>query len=137
MNAGNSKFEDSGIGPILSPFMNKEKVTNFCNEFNSLSKAYKKNLPLRVFFCLFFDNSFFFIIKGINISFLLKLILNLDQFHIQKNEVLILDFYLLLFLKCNLIDYKKKEFFNKHYFLSLFSTINSLKNIVIKNEFNT
>ncbi|EPS73342.1 hypothetical protein M569_01427, partial [Genlisea aurea] len=66
------------IGPVLSPFMNKEKVTNFCNEFNKLSKNYKNNLPLRVLLCLFFDNTFFFLIKGINASLVLKLILNIE-----------------------------------------------------------
>ena len=60
MNACVSRFEDSGIGPILSPFMNKEKVNSFCTEFNNQSKNYKSGLPLRVQLCLFVDNSFFF-----------------------------------------------------------------------------
>jgi len=60
LNACSSRFEDSGIGPILSPFMNKEKVNSFCNDFNNQSKNYKSGLSLRVQLCLFTDNSFFF-----------------------------------------------------------------------------
>jgi len=61
MNSCTSRFEDPGIGPILSPFMNKEKVNSFCSEFNNQSKIYKSGLPIRVRLCLFIDNSFFFI----------------------------------------------------------------------------
>jgi hypothetical protein len=129
-----SRFEDSGIGPILSPFMNKEKVNSFCTEFNNQSKNYKSGLPLRVQLCLFIDNSFFFYIKGVNFSSLLKLVLNVDRFnYIKKNEIDLFDFFLLCILKNNFFSHKKK-IYNKIFFLSLINSLNSMKFLIIKNE---
>lgn len=128
-----ARFEDSGVGPILSPFMNKEKVTNFCNDFNNFSKKYKSGLPLRVYLCLFSDNSFFFYVKGVSFSLLLKLILNLERFN-SCQELDLFDFFLLLFLNNNLIADKNK-IYNKIYFFSLINFLNSTKNLIVKNEF--
>lgn len=136
LNACASKFEDSGVGPILSPFMNKEKVNSFCNEFNAQSKSYKIGLPLRVQLCLFIDNSFFFFIKGANFSSLLKLILNVERFvYTKKNEISIFDFFFLCILKNNFFLHKKK-LYDKFFFLSLINSLNSMKNLIIKNEIN-
>lgn len=136
MNACSSRFEDSGIGPILSPFMNKEKVNSFCIEFNNQSKAYKSGLPLRVQLCLFIDNSFFFFIKGANFSSLLKLVLNIEKFNYnKKSEINIFDFFLLCILKNNFFFHKKKVY-DRFFFFSLINSLNSIKALVIKNESN-
>lgn len=134
LNACVSRFEDSGIGPILSPFMNKEKVNSFCSEFNNKSKIYKSGLPLRVQLCLFIDNSFFFFIKGANFSSLLKLVLSVDRFsYSKKNEISIFDFFFLCILKNNFFSHKKK-IYDKVFFLSLINSLNSMNFLVIKNE---
>jgi len=136
LNACSSRFEDSGVGPILSPFMNKEKVNSFCTEFNNQSKVYKNGLPLRVQLCLFVDNSFFFFIRGANFSSLLKLVLNVERFNYnKKNEIGILDFFFLCILKNNFFLHKKK-LYEKAYFFSLINSLNSMKFLIVKNESN-
>lgn len=136
LNACISRFEDQGVGPILSPFMNKEKVNSFCTEFNNQSKIYKSGLPLRIQLCLFIDNSFFFFIKGANFSSLLKLVLNVDRFsYDKKNEISIFDFFYLCILKNNFFLHKK-HINEKVFFLSLVNSLNSMKFLVIKNESN-
>lgn len=134
LSACAARFEDTGVGPILSPFMNKEKVNSFCNEFNLSSKKYKSGLPLRVYLCLFVDNSFFFFIKGVSFFLLLKLILNLERF-ISCQQLDLFDFFLLLFLNTNLILNKdKNKIFDKIYFFSLINILNSTKSLIITNE---
>lgn len=134
LNSCASRFEDSGVGPILSPFMNKEKVNSFCNEFNNQSKIYKIGLPLRVRLCLFIDNSFFFFIKGVSFSLLLKLVLNVDRlYYDKKNEMNIFDFFFLCILKNNFILHNK-NLYEKFFFLSLINSLNSMKNLILKNE---
>lgn len=134
LNACIARFEDSGVGPILSPFMNKEKVNSFCTEFNNQSKIYKSGLPIRVQLCVFTDNSFFFYIKGANFSYLLKLALNVDRFNYNlKHELNILDFFFLCLLKNNLFLHKKK-FYEKNFFFSLINALNSTKYLLLKNE---
>lgn len=134
LNSCISRFEDPGIGPILSPFMNKEKVNSFCNEFNNQSKIYKSGLPVRVQLCLFVDNSFFFFIKGVNFSSLLKLVLNVERFNYNnRNEINLFDFFFLCILKNNFLLHKKK-LYNKFFFFSLINSLNSMKFLIVKNE---
>jgi len=117
----------------LSPFMNKEKVNSFCNDFNNQSKNYKTGLPIRVHLCLFNDNSFFFIIKGVSFSSLLKLILNVERFNYNKmNEINILDFFFICILKNNL--FLNKKIYNKVFFLSLINSLNAMNFLILKNE---
>lgn len=134
MNSCISRFEDSGIGPILSPFMNKEKVNSFCSEFNNQSKIYKSGLPVRVRLCLFMDNSFFFFIKGASFSSLLKLVLNIDRFNYdKKNEIGIFEFFFLCILKNNFLLHKRK-IYEKSFFYSLINSLNSMSFLTLKNE---
>jgi ribosomal protein L11 len=136
LNACSSRFEDSGIGPILSPFINKEKVNSFCSDFNNQSKNYKSGLSLRVQLCLFTDNSFFFLIKGVKFSSLLKLALNVERFNYNKiNEIGIIDFFFLGILKNNFF-LEKKKLYDKFFFLSLINSLNALNFLVLKNESN-
>lgn len=134
LNACISRFEDSGVGPILSPFLNKDKVNSFCNEFNAQSKVYKSSLPIRVNLCVFMDNSFFFFIKGVSFSSLLKLVLNIDRFSYDKlTEINIFDFFFLCLLNKNLI-LNKKKIFNKASFLTLVNFLNSTQFLILKND---
>jgi len=134
LNSCVARFEDSGVGPILSPFINKEKVNSFCSEFNSQSKIYKSGLPLRVNLCLFFDNSFFFFIKGVSFSFILKVVLSIDRLIFGKNfEIGLVDLFLLCILKSN-IFFNKKKIYDKIFFYSILCSLNSIKTLIIKNE---
>ena len=74
----NAVFEDQGIGPILSPFLTRDKINIFCSEFNNISKSYINEFKLSVIFFINLDNSFFFVIKGPRLSELLKIILNTE-----------------------------------------------------------
>jgi len=134
LNACVSRFEDSGVGPILSPFINKEKVNSFCSEFNSQSKIYRSGLPLRVNLCLFADNSFFFVIKGASFSSLLKIVLSADRLDFDKNnEINLIDLFFLCILKNNFI-LNKKKIYDKFFFYSILNSLNSIKTLIIKNE---
>jgi len=134
LNACISRFEDSGVGPILSPFINKEKINSFCSEFNLKSKIYKSGFPLRVNFCLFFDNSFFFFIKGVSFSSLLKIVLSINGIlSNRKFKITLVDLFFLCALKGNFFN-KGKKINDKFFFYSILCSLNSVKNLVIKNE---
>jgi hypothetical protein len=57
-------FENQAIGPILSPYISKDKINNFCTEFNTVSIIYKYSLLLHIKLILFVDNSFFLLLKA-------------------------------------------------------------------------
>lgn len=129
-------FEDQGIGPILSPFLPRDKINFFCNEFNNISKNYINELKLSVIFFLNLDNSFFFIIKGPRLSELLKLILNINSLYNISNDnfIYLTEFFDLVFFKYSFF------FFNVNYnnFLLkkfMISSLFSLKKIILKNEY--
>jgi ribosomal protein L11 len=135
INAGNALFEDPTIGPILSPFLTRDKITIFCNDFNNFSKIYLNDIKLSVIFFLNIDNSFFYIIKGPRFSELLKLILNINSLSLilENNFILLTELYDLIFFKYSF--FCSKFFFNsfllKRFFLdSLFS----IKNLIIIND---
>ena len=133
LNACISRFEDSGVGPILSPFINKEKINSFCSEFNIKSKLYKSGLPLRVNFCLFFDNSFFFFIKGVNFSSLLKIVLSINGIlSNRKFKITLVDLFFVCILKNNFFAVGKKVN-DRIFFYSILCSLNSVKNLVVKN----
>lgn len=61
IEANSAAFEHPSIGPNLSPFIDKLKITQFCNEFNNLTKIYFST-EIKIFVKLFLrhDKSFFF-----------------------------------------------------------------------------
>ncbi|MGX7589100.1 uL11 family ribosomal protein [Candidatus Vidania fulgoroideorum] len=54
-------------------------IMNFCNEFNKVSKIYKKNSLLSVRIKILTDKSYKFIVKSPTTSYLLKEMLNLKK----------------------------------------------------------
>lgn len=128
-------FEDPTIGPILSPFLTRDKITNFCNDFNNFSKVYLSDIKLSVIFFLNIDNSFFYIIKGPRFSELLKLIINVESLlNISENNFIILtEIYDLIYFKFSFfcLNVFFNSFLLKRFFLdSLFS----IKNLIIIND---
>ena len=103
INAEEAIFENLSIGPNLSPFMNKDKITQFCNEFNHLTNIFiSKDIPIFVKLYLYTDNSFFFIIKGPSFSFLLKILFNitsLSDLLWSNNKISIKELYDIVILK--------------------------------------
>lgn len=138
LNACVARFEDSGIGPILSPFMNKEKINSFCSDFNTNSKQYKSGLPIRVNLCLFFDNTFFFFIKGVGFSSLLKIVTSTEKISFNRNiEINLMDLFFLCILKNNFL-FDKKKINHRLTFYSILNSLSSIKSLNLKNEvYNT
>lgn len=132
----NAVFEDQGIGPILSPFLTRDKINIFCSEFNNISKSYINEFKLSVIFFINLDNSFFFVIKGPRLSELLKIILNINSLYNISNDnfLYLTEFFDLLFFKYFffILNVRYNDFLLKKYMInSLFS----LKNLIIKNEY--
>jgi len=59
-----AKFEDSGIGPVLSPYMQRDKILSLCNFINDLTKSMTDTLYVSVNVIFFIDNTFQCFIKG-------------------------------------------------------------------------
>jgi ribosomal protein L11 len=137
INAGNASFEDLTIGPILSPFLTRDKIIIFCNDFNNFSKIYLNDIKLSVIFFLNVDNSFFFIVKGPRFSQLLKFILNINSLSIMSNDnfIFLTELYDLIFFKYSF--FSSILFFNsfllKRFFLDILYSIKKL--IVVNDEF--
>lgn len=72
MASGAAKFEVSTIGPVLSPFTNRDTIKLFCDAFNQETKLLKPNLDLFVTLYLNYDHTFFFVIKGLRAVQLLQ-----------------------------------------------------------------
>lgn len=129
-------FEDQSIGPILSPFITRDKINNFCNDFNNISKIYITDLKLSVIFYLNFDNTFFFVIKGPRLSEVIKLILNINSLYkITSSDFLFLsEFFDLVFFKY-FFFFKNLRYNNFILKRFLINSLFSIKNINIKNEY--
>ena len=125
-------FEDPTIGPNLSPYMARDKIKLFCEELNKKSNMLKSGLKILVRLYLFDDKSFFFTIKGVPFSLLLKLLLNLkfNQFSQISKSISIYEAFDLLYIK-NI--YNNKFLFYDSLFLKnqLINNIYSIKNLII------
>lgn len=125
-------FENQSIGPVLSPYIMKDKINSFCVEFNKVSDIYKYALLLHVKLILFFDNTFFFIIKGPALSVLLKLVYNIDSCSsLDEYEINIFDFFDLIFVKdfFYLQSVKNSYVFSFFFKKRLLMSVNSFKNL--------
>jgi hypothetical protein len=130
-------FENQAIGPILSPYISKDKINNFCTEFNTVSIIYKYSLLLHIKLILFVDNSFFFIIKGPTLSLLFKLVYNIDScFQLKDFDINVFDFFDLVFVKdfFFLNQVKTSYVFSFFFKKRLLMSINSFINLIISEE---
>jgi hypothetical protein len=129
-------FEDQSIGPVLSEYLNREKINNFCNDFNNVSKCYINDLKLSVIFYFCLDNSFFFIIKGPRLSEIIKLILNINSLYKKTEDdfLYLTEFYDLIFFKYFFYfnNFKYNSFLLKKF---LNNSLFSIKKLNIKNEY--
>jgi ribosomal protein L11 len=137
ISSKNAAFEDPTIGPILSPFLTRDKITLFCNDFNNYSKIYLSEIKLSVIFFLNIDNSFFYIIKGPRFSELLKFVLNinsLSNIH-SDNFIFLTEIYDLIFFKFSFFcsNFFFNSFLLKRFFLDLLFSIKNL--LIINDEF--
>jgi ribosomal protein L11 len=137
ISAKNAVFEDPTIGPILSPFLTRDKILLFCNDFNNFSKNYINDIKLSIIFFLNIDNSFFYIVKGPRFSELLKLILNIDNLSIyyENNSIILTELYDLIFFKFSFfcLNFFFNSFLLKRFFLDMLFSIKNL--LIINNEF--
>lgn len=69
---GVTKFEMPTIGPVLSPYTNRDTVKKICEEINLATKGLRGNLPMLATLYLNYDHTFFFILKSYNLVTLLK-----------------------------------------------------------------
>lgn len=73
INAMDASFENINVGPNLSPFIPKDKIKEFCSEFNKVTEMYaSKEVPIYIRLFLYTDGSFFFVLRGPSYTFLLK-----------------------------------------------------------------
>jgi ribosomal protein L11 len=80
INSKDASFENINVGPNLSPFMPKDKITQFCSEFNTITALYTSTeIPVYLRLFLYTDGSFFFVIRGPSFSFLLKILFNINS----------------------------------------------------------
>jgi len=132
VQSSQAAFEDPFIGPNLSPYMARDKIKLFCEELNSKCGALKPGLKILVRLYLFDDKSFFFIIKGVPFSLLLKLLLNLkfNNFNKLEKSINIFDAYNIIYLK-NIFNSKFLSYDNLTFKKQLVNNIYSMKNLVI------
>lgn len=132
VQSSQASFEDPFIGPNLSPYMARDKIKLFCEELNIKSGILKSGLKILVRLYLFSDKSFFFIIKGIPFSLLLKLLLNIkfSKFNIINKTISIFDAYDILYVK-NIFNSKFLYYNNLIFKKQLIDNIYSIKNLVI------
>jgi len=132
VQSSQAAFEDPFIGPNLSPYMARDKIKLFCEELNSKCNALKPGLKILVRLYLFDDKSFFFIIKGVPFSLLLKLLLNIkfNQFGKVSKNITIFDAYNILYVK-NIFNSKFLHYDNLIFKKQLINNIYSIKNLTI------
>jgi ribosomal protein L11 len=139
---GGAAFEDSNIGPNLSPYMPKDKITLFCNEFNTKMDFFVDKIVVNVKLFLFIDNTFFFIVKGPHLANLLKIyfnILSLKQLTQNSSSLFIsiFDFFDMFLIKVLFwrnyfnINLLFNTLFFKKWMISLY---HSVKNLPLINE---
>jgi len=130
-----ASFDDINIGPILSPFIPREKINLFCNDFNNNTKLFINELKLSVIFYLNIDNSFFYIIKGPRLTELLKIVLSINNLYYSdiENYIYLTEFYDFLYYKyyifINNNFFFKNDLFFKNFF---FNNLYSYKNLLLK-----
>nr|YP_009308423.1 ribosomal protein large subunit 11 [Paramoeba pemaquidensis]AOS85561.1 ribosomal protein large subunit 11 [Paramoeba pemaquidensis] len=132
VQSSSAAFEDPSIGPNLSPYMARDKIKLFCEELNKKCNMLKSGLKLLVRLYLFDDKSFFFIIKGLPFSLLLKLLLNLkyNQFSKISKSITIYEAFDLLYIK-NIYNNKYLSYDNIFFKNQLVDNIYSIKNLII------
>lgn len=132
VQSSQAAFEDPFIGPNLSPYMARDKIKLFCEELNSKCNALKPGLKILVRLYLFDDKSFFFVIKGVPFSLLLKLLLNIkfNQFNKISKSISIFDAYNILYVK-NIFNSKFLQYDNLIFKKQLINNIYSIKNLTI------
>lgn len=101
ITSSKAAFEDPFIGPNLSPYMAKDKIKVFCEAVNLQSSIIAVGLKILVRLYLYEDKSFFFVIKGIPIALLLKLLLTLTfkEFHNTLKIITLFELYDIIICK--------------------------------------
>jgi ribosomal protein L11 len=64
--------------PTLTPYLNKEKLNEFCDLYNKFI-LYKKDILIPVYFILYANKSFDFVLRTPNLFHLLKYLLKVDK----------------------------------------------------------
>lgn len=132
IQSSQAAFEDPLIGPNLSPYMARDKIKLFCEELNSKCSNLKSGLKVLVRLYLFDDKTFFFIIKGVSFSSLLKLLLNIKfkQFEKIKKIVTIFDMYDVIYIK-NIFNNKFLKYDDLLFKKQIINNIYSMKNLEV------
>jgi ribosomal protein L11 len=136
INSGSASFETQSIGPNLSPYMNRDKINQFCLEFNNFTVSYYSSNEIELFIRLnlYIDNSYNFIIKGPSFPFLIKLFYNIKKISDLKNmyNINLFILYKLIFIKNYFINKNINKFllnfFLRLQFKSLYYSLNNIKN---------
>jgi len=75
--------------PHLTPYIGKDKVTEFCNDFNKESALlYKKDVLIPIYFILYNNKTYNFILRTPTFFYLLKILFDFDKlFRFKKKTI--------------------------------------------------
>lgn len=68
--------------PFLTPYLNKDKINDFCKSFNKISiNIYNKDILIPILFILYVNKQFDFILRTPTVFYLLKRLYNIDKIY--------------------------------------------------------
>lgn len=119
-------------GPTLTPLIGKDKITDFCNSFNKDSSLlYENDVYIPVFFLLYDNKTFNYILRTPTFFSILKYIYDIDKMYrclYNKKKIYYLTYeeiYYILYIKYS-------SFLYKDAFICLKDVINNLLQFNIK-----
>lgn len=119
-------------GPTLTPLIGKDKISDFCNSFNKESSIlYENDVFIPVFFLLYDNKTFTYILRTPTFFSILKYIYDIDKIYrcLHNNKYIYYLTYEELFYILNI---KYSSFLYKDIFVCLKDLIQSLKLFNIK-----
>ena len=113
--------------PYLTPFLSKDKLTEFCKIFNDSTKLlYNKDFFIPTTVIIYTNKVFNFILGSPQIFYLLQILYNIDKIYKYRTKrlyyITLQELYYIMFIKNSyLLNFGNSKFLLKNY-LSLLST---------------
>lgn len=112
--------------PNLTPYLNKDKLKEFCNIYNKFN-IYKKDVLVPIFFILYQNKSYECVLRPLNLFFLFKTLCGLDKVFKVNNK-----FYYITYEELYWILLLKNNFDNNNLKYLFKVVVNRLKDFNIK-----
>lgn len=117
LTAQNSSMKTDSNLQILSSFLPKDKIMDFCKVFNKESLIFKKDFKVRIIFILYKNKQYDFFFKGPYFIFFVKHLLGINLIKKNNNK------------KNNLYIYLDELFFISYYFYNFYYFKHDIKSI--------